>query len=155
MKSFADTAKPRIYPPAYFLFALGAMLLLHQNLPLAQWLDWPWNLVGAAFFLLGFGLSFAGRRRFQLSGAPLRPFAEGPALVTDGVFRFSRNPMYAGMLIMLVGMGLGLGTAGPLAVIPPFYFVLRWRFIRVEEAGLERRFGRVYTAYKARVRRWL
>lgn len=155
MKPFADTAKPRIYPPVYFLLALGAMLLLHQTLPLALWLAWPWNLAGAAFFLLGFGLSSAGRRRFQLSGAPLRPFEEGPALVTDGVFRFSRNPMYAGMLIMLVGTGLGLGTAGPLAVIPPFYFVLRWRFIRVEEAGLERRFGRVYTAYKARVRRWL
>jgi protein-S-isoprenylcysteine O-methyltransferase Ste14 len=155
MNPFADTAKPRIYPPAYFLLAVGAMLLLHRALPLAQWLAWPWTLAGAVFFLLGFGLSFAGRRRFQLSGAPLQPFEEGPALVTDGVFRFSRNPMYAGMLIMLLGVGVGLGTAGPLAVIPLFYLLLRWRFIRAEEAGLERRFGRVYTAYKARVRRWL
>jgi protein-S-isoprenylcysteine O-methyltransferase Ste14 len=131
------------------------MLLLHHTFPLGQWLAWPGSLAGAVIFLLGFGLSFAGRRRFLLSGAPLRPFEEGPALVTDGVFRYSRNPMYAGMLLMLVGAGVGLGTTGPLAVIPLFYVLLRWRFIRAEEASLERRFGRVYTGYKARVRRWL
>ena len=75
--------------------------------------------------------------------------------MTDGFHRYSRNPMYTGMLISLVGGFVMLGSATPVLLIPLFYWCIRTRFIAYEEQLLESRFGDEYRAYKRRVRRFI
>jgi protein-S-isoprenylcysteine O-methyltransferase Ste14 len=85
----------------------------------------------------------------------IKPYETSSALVTGGPYRFSRNPIYLGMVLFLVGLNLGLGSWSPLLAIPAFAFIIERRFIRAEEAALLRRFGDEYETYRRRVRRWI
>jgi len=131
------------------------MMVLDLTFPLGRWIPWPWTLLGTAPILLGFAVASSGRRRFRHHDTPVRPFEPSRALVTDGVFRYTRNPMYGGLLLVLAGTGVLLGTISPLLVIPVFLGLIEWRFVRGEEAFLQERFGAAYREYRARVRRWL
>ena len=85
---------------------------------------------------------------------PMRP-ERVSRLVTHGLFRFSRNPIYVADLVVLVAWALWLGQWAALALLPLFVIVMsRWQ-IAAEEEALARRFGAEYEAYRARVRRWL
>jgi protein-S-isoprenylcysteine O-methyltransferase Ste14 len=94
-------------------------------------------------------------RGFSKAGTPVVPFERSTALVTDGSYRLTRNPMYVGMVMILAGIALLLGTVGPWLPIPLFVWVMRSSFIIREERFLEELFGQQYLAYKSRVRRWL
>jgi protein-S-isoprenylcysteine O-methyltransferase Ste14 len=96
-----------------------------------------------------------GSRQFDRSGTPIRPGTQPVRLVTRGVFRLSRNPMYLGMVLALGGVALILGRPSSLVVAPLFGAFLTRRFIRQEEDLLARRFGRRWAEYRRRVRRWL
>lgn len=76
-------------------------------------------------------------------------------LVVSGLYRFSRNPMYLGMLLMLIGWTIWLGT--PLGIIMIFQFVVIITLLQIkpEETALEAKFGNAYLQYKTRVRRWI
>jgi protein-S-isoprenylcysteine O-methyltransferase Ste14 len=76
-------------------------------------------------------------------------------LVQDGLFAFSRNPMYLGMVLVVLGVATLLRGAVPFVVPVVLAVLLYLRFIRFEERALEQTFGDDYRAYKARVRRWL
>ena len=76
-------------------------------------------------------------------------------LLTTGLYRFSRNPIYLGMTLTLLGWGLVLGSLGALLLVPLFPPWIERLFIRTEEAMLEDQFGDAYRAYAARTRRWL
>jgi protein-S-isoprenylcysteine O-methyltransferase Ste14 len=130
------------------------MLLLHFALPGAYWNVGPARWAGLPFALLGTLLVLLSVRRFGALGTTLRPFEEPSLLVTQGGFRFSRNPMYAGMGLALVGAAIMLGSATPLLVIPLYVAIVQVRFIAHEERVLERRFGAAYRDYRRRVRRW-
>jgi protein-S-isoprenylcysteine O-methyltransferase Ste14 len=147
--------RPWDLPPAWFLGAGALMLALDQLLPLARLVPWPWTLLGALPIVAGIALALAAVRRFHRAGTPVRPFELSNALVTDGPFRFTRNPMYLGMMLVLLGLALLLGTLTPLLVLPAFFALIHLRFVRLEEAFLELHFGEAYRAYKERVRRWL
>jgi protein-S-isoprenylcysteine O-methyltransferase Ste14 len=75
--------------------------------------------------------------------------------VLDGPFRFSRNPMYLGMVTLLIGVAIGLGSATPWLVIPAFFFLISKRFIAAEERKMEVEFGAEYLSYRSKVRRWI
>jgi len=147
--------KPWEVPPLYFALAILAMVGLHFGLPIARIVPWPWSLLGAVPMLAGIGLAIWGERRFSRAGTAVRPFAPSTALVEDGPFRFTRNPMYLGMLLVLTGLVVLLGTLGPLIVPPVFFWLLHARFVVHEEAHMERHFGARYQDYRRRVRRWL
>jgi protein-S-isoprenylcysteine O-methyltransferase Ste14 len=85
----------------------------------------------------------------------LLPFSEPLAFVTAGPFEFTRNPMYLGMLLSLVGWLLRLGSLVPTMVIPCFFALIHYRFVLREEPFMAEHFGDAYAAYRARVRRWL
>ena len=85
----------------------------------------------------------------------MRPFEQSTALVTGGLFRYTRNPMYLGLVLMLLGAAVGFGTLSPFFAIVVFVWWIQSRFIVREEAFLAGIFGPEYLAYKARVRRWL
>lgn len=142
-------------PPVYLLGTLLLSVLLHLVLPIARpipgllrWLGW---------IPLAVGVTIAARasRRFDARGTTVRPFEESTVLVTEDLYRYTRNPMYLGMILLLIGVDTLLGSLSPFLLIPPFGRLLQERFIRREEAMLETRFGDEYRAYRARVRRWI
>ena len=73
----------------------------------------------------------------------------------DGPFRFTRNPIYLGMVLLLSGAAVGLGSLSPWFVIPPFILAIAFDVIPAEEAMLTETFGDAYRAYQSRVRRWI
>ena len=77
------------------------------------------------------------------------------AIVTHGPYRFTRNPIYLGMFFGQTGLAIGFDNPWILAMLVPFYLVLRYGVVAREEAYLEHKFGDVYSDYKSRVRRWL
>ena len=76
-------------------------------------------------------------------------------IVTDGPYRFTRNPIYLGMFLGQTGLAIGFNNLWVLAMLIPFYLVLRYGVVAREEAYLEHKFGNVYSDYKSHVRRWL
>jgi protein-S-isoprenylcysteine O-methyltransferase Ste14 len=149
-------APRKINPPHYFLAALLVLLALRW-LPVSAFdvLPSPWPWLGVVPIGIGLALAFAGAGRFSRAGTNIVPLTPSTALVTDGPFRFSRNPMYLGMTSILVGGALIANRPLPWIVVPIFFAVLRLRFVRHEEVLMEATFGDAYRAYKARVRRWL
>ena len=75
--------------------------------------------------------------------------------MTDGIFRISRNPMHLGMLLLLIGWAVGLGSASPWLVPPLFVIVLTVVQIIRDERALHQRFGEQYVSYQRSVRRWI
>lgn len=150
-----ETRGPQLVAPFPFLAHLAAMLLLHVALPIGQWnvgaSRW-WGLPPAVAGLL---LVVVAAGRFHRRSTTLRPYAEPRELVTDGLHRYSRNPMYLGLLLSLAGAWVMLGTISPGLVIPPFYLLIRYRYVAHEERVMRERFGDAFRAYERRVRRWL
>ena len=142
-------------PPVYFVVALAAMVALRFALPVAKFGNAALDAVGGVLVAAGLVLEVWGSRLFDRARTTIKPFQESSTLVTHGPFRISRNPMYLGMVVILLVVGLLLGSLLPFLVVPIFRLLIERRFIRFEEAGLERTFGAEYSAYKARVRRWV
>lgn len=156
----SDAAGPppprrRLYPPVYLLMALVAMLVLHACLPVRRWLQPPWSWLGVIPFFLGSVVTVRAAQLFDRRGTPVRPFERSTVLVLNGAYRYTRNPMYLGMVTALFGVAILLGSVTPFVIPPLFAFFIQTRFIVHEEAMMERLFGAEYVAFKARVRRWL
>jgi protein-S-isoprenylcysteine O-methyltransferase Ste14 len=147
--------KPKVLPPTYFLIALLAIPLLHFLLPLLKVIPQPWSLFGIFFILFGIVLELVTDRLFHQAGTTVMPFAESQALLTGGVFRFTRNPMYLGFALILLGVAGLFGTLTPLLVVPVFMILIDGGFIWPEEMMLEQKFGQGYLDYKKKVRRWI
>jgi protein-S-isoprenylcysteine O-methyltransferase Ste14 len=104
---------------------------------------------------LGLLVTLAGARLFARIGTNIKTFNEPGVLVTGGLFRWSRNPMYAGFLLILAGTAILLGAATPFLLVILFALVAdRW-YIAFEERALASKFGEEYAAYKRRTRRWI
>ncbi len=145
---------PRLLPPHYFVFSLLTMIAL-RIIETAPMLGGDWYLVGLLPLTVGLGFAVWAVRLFAKVGTNIVPFTESTALVTDGAFAYSRNPMYLGMVLALLGVVLLLDRVSPWLVLVPFILVIRLKFIRFEEPLMEQTFGTAYTTYKSSVRRWL
>jgi protein-S-isoprenylcysteine O-methyltransferase Ste14 len=144
-----------LLPPRLVLILLVTMAGLYVALPGPVVLAFPYNLAGAAVAALGFLVTLFGARLFGRLGTNIRTFNEPGMLVTDGLFRWSRNPMYLGFVLLLLGVAILLGTATPFAA--PLLFAIvadRW-YIAFEEQAMRRKFGAEYEAYMRRTRRWV
>ena len=144
----------KLLPPVYFLGALALTALLHYILPSAPVIPAPWHL-GGLVIAIGLLLIVAPARTFQSRDTAIKPFEESSVLVQDGLFAVSRNAMYLGMVLVVLGVAILLRGAVPFVVPVALAVVLYVRFIRFEEQALEQTFGDGYRAYKARVRSWL
>ena len=144
-----------ILPPVYLLATLLLMIALWVFSPGPRVIAVPWNLIGVAFVGLGIALNVNGDRQFQRAQTTMNPFGEPRALVTTGVFRHSRHPMYLGMVLLTTGLALFIGYATPLAGPALMWAVLNHRFIPHEERTMSRSFGQQYERYRTSTRRWL
>ena len=145
----------KIVPPLYLLVCLIIMTLLHWLLPVSQLLESAWRFGAVVVLLAGLLTIIFAARLFHRLETPIRPFEQPQLLVTQGLFAYSRNPMYLGMVIFLIGYAVILGSLTPWLVIPVFVWLIQERFIKVEETGLEQAYGDTYRHYQQRVRRWL
>lgn len=147
----------RIPPPVVMLVAGAVMWLLADWFPALA--AAPYSNVGAAVMtaLLGLAVSLAGILAFRRAGTTIDP--RGPAqastLVSSGIYRYSRNPMYLGVLLILLGWGVYLGNIlTVLGMLAYYAYITRYQIIP-EERQLETQFGADFVTYRDRVRRWL
>ena len=148
-------ARPRILPPVWLALTLVAMGLAHYYLPIVRIAESSWRLVGIAPILAGILMAAISAGAFSRAGTPVIPFHPSTALVETGFYRFTRNPMYLGMVLVLVGVAILSGTLGAWLPVPVFIAVIHYRFILGEERFLTSIFGEDYERYRTRVRRWL
>ena len=142
-------------PPTYLVSSIIAMLVLYFLFPMSGIIRFPWNLLGIVPLAIGIILNLVADGVFKKTGTTVKPFEESTTLITTGVFRISRHPMYAGMVLILIGIAVLMGSPTPFVVIPVFVVLMEVIFIRIEETMLEEKFGEDWLAYKGKVRRWI
>jgi protein-S-isoprenylcysteine O-methyltransferase Ste14 len=153
-----DSARVKFPPPLVFLgtllvgLALGRMLGEPRVPILGHDLQ---NLLGWLAIVLGGGTMLSAASLFRRRGTNARPWKRSTLLVTDGVFRWTRNPMYLGMALIYAGVALVVDSLAALLLLIPLVLVIQREVIAREEDYLEARFGDPYRAYKAAVRRWI
>ena len=144
----------KFYPPHYLMILSLCMLITWyfgesspQNLPLI--------LIGIGLIGLGFLLAFNSIARFVRAKTGVVPFSESTTLITEGFYKYTRNPMYVGMNSFLLGLMLILQNPLNIFFLIIFFFVVRNMFVLKEEVQMEETFGEDYLTYKRKVRRWL
>ena len=144
----------KFYPPHYLLILSLCMLITWyfgesspQNL--------LFILVGLGLIGLGFLLAFNSIARFVRAKTGVVPFSESTTLITEGFYKYTRNPMYVGMNSFLLGLMLILQNPLNIFFLIIFFFVVRNMFVLKEEVQMEETFGEDYLTYKRKVRRWL
>jgi protein-S-isoprenylcysteine O-methyltransferase Ste14 len=147
--------KRRVLPPVWLLLALAAMWVLDRYVPGGRWVAPPWTVLGYVPMVLGAAIILHSAWLFRRAATPVIPFERSTTIVTDGLYRYTRNPMYLGLATVLVGAAIRFGTFTPWLAVPIFVLVIQKRFIEPEERFLESLFGETYRAYQRRVRRWL
>ncbi len=145
----------KIIPPVYLLLSIAVMVSLHFLFPGVTVLGFPWQLLGVIPLALGIGINLVADRSFKQHSTPVKHLENSTALVTDGVFRVSRNPMYLGLVLIPFWIALCMGSLTPHLVVFLFAIFIDIVFIRFEEKKLEETFGEAWLEYKKSVRRWI
>ncbi len=142
-------------PPLLYLAALVAVVILDRVRPVAilehditAWLGGTAMLAGLAFNLWGV---WSMRR----ASTPINPYRPVEAIVRSGAFAISRNPLYVGLNLLLLGFVLVLNTLWGIAVFVVLLAIMHYGVILPEERYLQARFGEAYSRYRADVRRYL
>jgi protein-S-isoprenylcysteine O-methyltransferase Ste14 len=148
-------ASRSILPPHWFLIALGVELALNRWLPVVVWVPGPLRALGGGVVVAGVCLTLWAFSLFRRARTGIKPFSESTSLVVAGPYRFTRNPMYLGLTVTLLGSAVIMGALTPFVAPILFAVVITTRFIRFEEVQMERTFGNSYLGWKKRVRRWL
>lgn len=144
-----------ILPPNLFLICIGCMFILWWQWPILTIISFPYNLIGIIFIVLGLAVSIWGSRKFATVGTNINTFDEPDILVTDGLYKYTRNPMYLGFSVALLGTSLIFGAISTFIILLAFIFITdRW-YIQYEERMLSNEFGEEYEKYKKQTRRWL
>ncbi len=144
-----------VFPPMLYVGTLFLGLLLQLLCP-SHIASTPWVRVMGVTLAVASGLTAQwGSRTMHRAGTNVLPSKPTLAIVTNGPFRYSRNPLYLANAIFYLGLSLVFNAVWPLALFVPMVLVIHWGIIRREERYLEAKFGEAYLAYKARVRRWI
>jgi protein-S-isoprenylcysteine O-methyltransferase Ste14 len=146
---------PQVLPPTILLGAVFLMLGFHFAFPVFIFIPPIGRLLGGLLVGIGVTISYLAEADFKKVGTTVHPFKESSELVTAGLFRFSRNPMYLGFALILLGLAILVGSLTPFGVIPVFMGWMQIKYIRVEEEMMESQFGRDWLEYTLKVRRWL
>ena len=150
-------SKPKriLYPPIWMVIGFITIFCLNEFLPLARFTGkFGWYLGGFAI-VIGLILLVHAGGMFKAADTDLIPFQNVSTLVTDGVYRVTRNPMYLGMTLVLLGTAITVGAFSALFVAPIFMLIIQLRFIKPEEAMLRELFGEKFDVYCSNVRRWI
>ena len=145
-----------LVPPVVLALCLAGMIAVnYYGLVESVWLSGPATFAGYPLILLGIFVAAWSVYLFRRHETNIIPYKDPEHIVITGPFRFSRHPMYLGMLLVLVGAAMLYGTVLSLVFPLAYFIVANWWYIPFEEGKMADVFGEAFTAYKARVRRWL
>ena len=147
----------RIPPPVVAVIVAAGMWALARWWPLVKFeVPWP-ALISLLVASLGGVISGAGAREFKRAKTTVNPLhpERATSVVTTGIYRFTRNPMYVGAVFVLLGCFVAFGAVSSALGLPVFIAYITRYQIRPEEQVLLAKFGSEYAAYAAQVRRWL
>ena len=150
-------ARPRVFPPLIMLAFAAVMWLLDRQLPIVELVGLPWQRLGYLAMAAAIAIDLWALAQFHRSRTTFHPLRleDNQALVTSGIYRATRNPMYLGLVLLLAGSAVRFGSLTPFLVLPLFVLTLnRWQIVH-EERYLAAKYGRTYDDYRARVPRWL
>jgi protein-S-isoprenylcysteine O-methyltransferase Ste14 len=154
MTARPDNPGVRFPPPVCYALAvlIGYFLDRRWPLPIAAG---PWTTIAAFLVIAGTAIAFLSVGRFRRSKTSIVPIRPAEALVLNGPYRYTRNPMYVSLALLTIACGLFLRTWWPIILLVPTLAIVQQFVILPEERYLRRRFGIEYDAYTRRVRRWL
>lgn len=145
----------KIMPTTYLLIAIVAMIALHFIYPVTRVLPPIWNLLGMIPIILGITTNLIADKAFHTANTTVKPFEESSVLVMNGVFRITRNPMYLGFVLILIGTAVLMRSLTPYVIVVAFVILIDRIYITVEERMLAEKFGSEWEEYRRHVRRWL
>ena len=157
ISSRQDNAGVIAPPPLIFIGVLTLALALDWMLS-GPGFGWSYELrmaASAIFLVAGLALIVAAALRFSIAKTNIPPWKPSTAIVTTGVYRYTRNPMYLGMALIYATLCLFADSVIGLAGLPVALVVMHYGVIAREERYLEAKFGESYREYVERVRRWL
>lgn len=144
-------------PPLALVFLFGALMWLASAYSMFA-IALPWrSALALVFYIVGSAIILAGVltfRRMKTTVNPLTPEAT-TTMVTSGIYRFTRNPMYLGFLLILVGWAIDLSNPLTFAFLPLFVWYMNRFQILPEERALSTKFSETFIRYKRSVRRWV
>jgi protein-S-isoprenylcysteine O-methyltransferase Ste14 len=155
MHNTADVPDVLVPPPLLFGGTLALGLLLHWIYPVNPLSVLPARVIGTLILIASVWLALSAKIAMSRAGTNIRPDRPTTAIVTDGPFRFTRNPLYVAATGIYVSITLLIDALWPLVLLVPLLVVLAKGVIAREERYLEGKFGDTYRNYKSRVRRWL
>ena len=145
-------------PPPIYMIVFGVLMWFVSRSSYALIVDIPFRKTAAGIlFLAAIAIDVIAIRQFNASSTTINPYRanKSSALVTHGIYRYTRNPMYVGMLLMLCGWGLILESVSNILLIAAFVITITLAQIRHEEEALESLFPDDFEAYRRKVRRWI
>ena len=151
----ADTAELPFPPPFVFLTFLLVGAILSALFPINLLTIAPRLILGVGLVAIGFYIASRAFREMTLAHTPIDPFEPTTALVTNGPYRFSRNPIYLSLSLAYLGIAVALNAAWAVVLWPIMLITLTQVIVVREEKYLEAKFGEAYTQYKSKVRRWI
>ena len=144
----------KLIPPVLVAIIVLLMICLHFVSPTVV-ISSPLKYGGSLFIILGLLMAKKVSIRFNEADTEIHTFKRPRRLVTDGLFRYTRNPIYLAFVIALVGVNIVLGSVLPISGVILFILIANMWYIPYEEKVMEQQFGEAYKRYKNKVRRWL
>ncbi len=146
---------PMVHPPLIAVLFIVIVYILGRVVPLPFSASSVVRNIGLFLAFIGFLLGIGAFLEFRKARTTLDPHGSAKQVVTSGIYRFTRNPIYLGFLLMVIGLPLTSGIYWGIILAPFYMMVMNRLVIEREENYLERKFKDQYTHYKSRVRRWL
>jgi len=137
------------------LILLAVPFVLHFLVPIRILIHPPYTYLGVLVMAGGLWIANQARKRFKQADTSFQLEGESHTLVTEGPFRYSRNPIYLGMLLWLLGLAILLGSLSAFILPGLVFLLMNFVMIPFEERRMRDVGGEDYEAYKTRVRRWL
>jgi len=144
-----------LMPDGYFVILLAMSILFASIFPIVKIIFYPYSLIGIILIIIGLSLTFVANFILLKKKTSIKPLEKPSELIISGPFKFSRNPIYLGMALILFGVEIVLGWLSPFLFPIMFVIIINKSFIPIEENNLEKLFGGKYLDYKKRVRRWI
>lgn len=144
-----------IHPPFVALFYIIITMVLQRVILLPFAIPAFLRNVGLALTFIGFMLGVGAFIEFRKARTTLDPHGSVKALVTGGIYKFTRNPIYLGFFLMVIGFPLSFGSLWGILAVPFYVITMNRLVIEKEETYLGKKFKEQYTSYSSRVRRWI
>lgn len=149
--------RPPFLPPALGLGMMLGIFAAHFIRPLGHLFPYPFNYIGLLPIIAGVVCTLLADRELRKKGVVNENgeyLDNADVLVTSGIYGFSRNPAYLGLVLIITGLAIWVGSVSPWIVVVLFVFLLRRAYIALEEKRLSEQFGELYRQYCRLVPRW-